>query len=175
MPYLVFSRASFEKAGFLVDVFRSAFSLVIYREGNVTIDDIDRVLERYRIKRGVDVDRDAYIRAVKDSRSYYLSERQRLMICTDGACLKRCVVDLTHDYIEGLAKQVGCSVITTGCHWRCDDASVVSLKVGAKSSSYLNCDTEENYIEMLESVKKLIAEDGDKLVKRSRKREKKGA
>ncbi|GEM_PF-953560 len=151
-----------------LDIRKSALSLVIHKEGRVLIDDINELLERYRL-RGIEIDRAEYIQAIKDSAEYYFSDRARLMICTDGACAKRSYVEHSEASLFEISRNLSCPVLLTGCHWRCEDGPVLALKVGAKNHSYLHCENDSSYLQAQEAMKKILAIDVEKLAKRSKK------
>jgi hypothetical protein len=149
-----------------MDILRSALSLVIHRGGKVSIRDITSLIKRYRSKRGIEIDQDEYVRAIKTSTEYYHQERARVFICTDRPCAKRSIFEISEDCLDSLSAKIGCSVITTGCHWQCDDAPVITLKVGDKTKHYLKCETQARRDQVLESIRDLVACDKAKQEKK---------
>ena len=128
-----------------MDVFRSALSLVIHKNGSVTAKDVDDLIERYRVKKGITLDKNRYWQAVRTATEHYQRQEYCLFVCTDSRCLAKTYINPSNASMQALSRELDCPVEVTGCHWQCDDAPVVTLKVGKKSYPITNCDSEETW------------------------------
>lgn len=128
-----------------MNVSRSALSLVIHKSGNVSSLDIDELLEHYRSRKGINIDREIYREAVKRASDHYNNHVISLFICTDRPCLKGTFVNPSEKSINALAQELKCPIETTGCHWQCDMAPVVTVKKGTQSRSFLQCSSSEEW------------------------------
>ena len=126
-----------------MDVFRSALSLVIHKHGNVDDADIDDLLDFYRSKKGINIDRSFFTAKVDAALSHYESKDRCLFVCSDGPCLERTSLNLSRSGIHSLQSSLDCEVELTGCHWLCDQAPSVTWKTGSRSESFVRCHEED--------------------------------
>jgi hypothetical protein len=136
-----------------MDMARSALSLVIRKNGAVSDSDIDYVISFYREKKGITLDQSKYRQAVQVASDKYERLAKGLFVCTDKPCLRKSFVNPSDESIELLSKDIECPIEITGCHWQCEQAPVVTLKVGTASQSLVRC-TSDSW----ESIRRLIAE-----------------
>jgi hypothetical protein len=135
-----------------MDVFRSALSLVIHKNGNVLESDVRDLLNHYRGNKGISIDRARYDEFIQLAQRHYANETVKLYICTDAPCLSRTFIHPSKLAIGKLSKELNCPVETSGCHWRCEEAPVVTLKHGQTSRCFVRCDAQENWNRVCESV-----------------------
>src|SRR4029450_5228504 len=126
-------------------VFRSALSLVIHKNGNVDREDVDDLIDRYRVKKGITLDKDKYWQAVRAATEHYQRQQYCLFVCTDSRCLAKSSINPSNSSMQALSRELNCPVEVTGCHWQCDDAPVLTLKVGSNSYAIANCSSDETW------------------------------
>ena len=139
-----------------MEIKRSAYSLVIHQRDCITEEDIDTLLLRIAQKRGVYFEREEYIATVNQAMERYFSEYSRVMICTDSHCLKGKVLDTSEAVLAKLSNALGCPVETTGCHWHCQEAPVITLKYGERDVHYFNCDNDKRVAEVFDTIGKIL-------------------
>lgn len=128
-----------------MDISRSALSLVIHKDGNVCAGDIDYVIDFYRVKKGITLDKDKYREAVEVSSVRYKNLAKGLFICTDKPCLRKSFINPSDKSLELLSKEIDCPIEITGCHWQCEQAPVATLKIGTISKSFLRCSSSDSW------------------------------
>jgi hypothetical protein len=124
-----------------MDLFKSALSLVIHKNGCVDAADVDDLLNFYREKKGISIDHKAYWRTVDSARHHYSKEQNKLFVCTDKPCLKNSFVNPSGRSLDALAGDLGCDVEATGCQWKCEDAPVLTLKIASEQYTFSRCST----------------------------------
>lgn len=139
-----------------MDIHRSALSLVIHKNGNVSECDIDYVLDFYRSNKGISIDAEKYREAVKRACSNYDKHANKLFICTDEPCLKKTFINPAGYSIETLSRKLKCPVETTGCHWHCDSAPVMTLKSDNRSNSFIKCSA-ANWQSVYDSISSFLS------------------
>jgi hypothetical protein len=132
-----------------MDVFRSALSLVIHKEGNVTETDIDELIARYIAKKGITLDKERYTQAVQSAIDHYQNQEQCLFICTESRCLKNIYLAPSQQNAELIGRMLGCDVVMTGCHYKCELAPVMTLKMQDQCVTLPDCSSEEAWNEAL--------------------------
>lgn len=137
-----------------MDVFRSAFSLVIHKAGDVNDADINDLLGFYETNKGITIDHQRYAAVVTSAREKYKKYEKALFICTDGPCLQKTLVNPSESSTKQLSEDLGCPVVTTGCHWQCAFAPVVTAKDQIDSVSFQQCETETKW----EGVRAFLAD-----------------
>jgi hypothetical protein len=140
-----------------MNVFQSALSLVIYKNGNVQELDIDDLLTRYRLKKGITIEKEIYCQAVEDATQYYKKSEQCLFVCTATPCLKRSYLHASDETMNRLSQELGCEVNVTGCHYQCENGPALTLKINNNSWSFLDISTEEKWREAGRSIQRLLA------------------
>ena len=135
-----------------MNLLRSALSLLIHGKGEVSTGQIDELLDYYGSKRGIHVDREKYEEALVKARERYYANCTNLFVCTDSSCLKKSFLHPSERSLERLGRELGCPVEVTGCHWRCDEAPVVTFKDGAVSKTFTNCSTEADWQKIREHI-----------------------
>jgi Fe2+ or Zn2+ uptake regulation protein len=120
--------------------------------------------------RGLTIDRGDYLHGVKSATNHYLSESNKVFICTDKACASRRTFEPTQDCLRSLSEAIGCHVEVTGCHWQCDHPPVMTLKYGDRSRQYLNCDTETRCAEVFDSMRELVRIEQSEQIKETEER-----
>lgn len=128
-----------------MDVFKSALSMVIHKNGRVEATDVDDLLNFYREKKGVAIDNQAYWRNIDSARHHYSKEQNKLFVCTDKPCLKNSFINPSGRGLEALAESLGCAVEATGCHWKCEEAPVLTLKIANEQYTFASCSTSEEW------------------------------
>lgn len=123
-------------------MFRSALSLTIHKEGTVDEADVDDLIDRYKRRKGIIIDKPAYMQAVAAAVIHYHSRQKCLMVCTDTPCLEKTFLNTGETSAEKLSKQIACPVETTGCHWECEQAPVLTLKNGTDITRFYKCSSE---------------------------------
>lgn len=136
-----------------MDLFRSALSLVIHKNGAVSSNDIHDLLSYYESKKGIKIDEERYKQAVESALLKYKEHELALFICTDKPCLKKISIVPSEENATALSESLGCPVEITGCHWQCRQAPVVTLKSGNCSESVVECLSQEKW----QHVKELVA------------------
>ncbi len=126
-----------------MDVFRSALSLVIHKNGKVIAEDVDDLVDRYRVKKGISLDKVRYWQAVKAATENYQRQDNCLFVCTDSRCLAKTFLSPSNASLKELSRDLDCPVEATGCHWQCDDAPVLTLKIGDRRYSIPDCSSAE--------------------------------
>jgi len=139
-----------------MDVFRSALSLVIHKNGSVTSADVDDLIERYRVKKGITLDKEKYWQAVRTATEHYQRQEYCLFVCTDSRCLAKTFLNPSNSSLQAVSRELNCPVEVTGCHWQCDDAPVLTLKVGASSYPLTNCSNEEAWRAARASIRRYL-------------------
>ncbi len=128
-----------------MNVMRTALSLTIHKRGAVSVDDAEALLKRYREKKGIFIDREIFKQALGDSRLHFENQTKTLFICTDNSCLRSTFVSPSDSSTQALSRVLNCAVETTGCHWQCADAPVVTFKFGHSTKSFLRCSSLESW------------------------------
>lgn len=139
-----------------MNVFQSALSLVIYKNGNVQEQDIDDLLARYRLKKGITIEKEVYCHAVESATQYFNKNEQCLFVCTAAPCLKRSYLHASDETMKRLSQELGCEVAVTGCHYQCDNGPALTLKINNSSWSFLDISTEEKWQEASRSIQGLL-------------------
>jgi hypothetical protein len=139
-----------------MDINRSAFSLVIHKNGNVTQSDIDDLLTRYRIHKGLFIDPKDYVEAIRLATERYQQNDNCLFVCTGGSCQKNAALDHSEKGIAKLGEELNCPVELTGCHWQCEHAPVVTLKTADHGQSFTHCSSHVSMELALKSIRALI-------------------
>ncbi|MGD9679694.1 MAG: (2Fe-2S) ferredoxin domain-containing protein [Candidatus Obscuribacterales bacterium] len=142
-----------------MDVWRSALAMVIYRNGQVEESDVDGLIERYREKKGIYLDRDIYLQAVASATRHYQKSESRLFVCTDSRCLDRSWLCPSRPNLTALERQLDCPVEATGCHWVCEEAPVVTLKKGSSAYRFEDCSSQERWDEVKSELALLLKDD----------------
>jgi hypothetical protein len=135
-----------------MDVFRSALSLVIHKNGHVLASDVRDLLNHYRANKGVTIDRARFDELIQLAQRQYMKESIKLYVCTDAPCLSKSFIHPSKLAIGQLAKELQCQVETSGCHWQCEEAPVVTLKHGQDSRSFVRCGSSESWASVCESI-----------------------
>ena len=143
-----------------MDVFRSALSLVIHKNGHVSGEDVDDLIDRYRVKKGITLDKDKYWQAVRAATEHYQRQQYCLFVCTDSRCLAKTFLNPSNSSMQALSHELNCPVEVTGCHWQCDDAPVLTLKVGSQSYSFPDCSSAESWQSARESILRHLEQRG---------------
>lgn len=139
-----------------MDVWRSALAMVIYRNGQVEESDVDGLIERYREKKGIHLDRDIYMQALASATRHYQKSENRLFVCTDIRCLDRSWLCPSRPNLAALESELGCPVEPTGCHWVCEEAPVVTLKRGIQAYRFADCSSKERWDEVRSQLRSLL-------------------
>ena len=114
-----------------MDIFRSALSLVIYKNGSVTEADVDDLIDRYRKKQSIVIEKDSFLQTLRTATEHYEGQTRCLFVCAEGPCLQKQFMEPCEAAVQELSKELGCDVEVTGCHWQCELAPVSTLKVGS--------------------------------------------
>lgn len=138
-----------------MNIFRSALSLVLYKKGKVAQADIDQLLKRYRDSDRIELDAQAYRRAVDAATEHYWRKERCFFICTGRPCDEKSTLDTSDLFLTYLANKLQCPIELTGCHWRCEVAPVATLKLGEMSHSF-SIMNESSWIPTVEKVRELI-------------------
>ena len=138
-------------------VFESALSLVIYKNGDVQEQDIDDLLIRYRIKKGIIIEKETYRQAVEAATQYFNRHDECLFVCTAAPCLKQSYLHPSNDSMQKVSQELGCEVAVTGCHYQCESGPTMTLKLDKGSSLFLDISTDEKWHAARESMQRLIA------------------
>jgi hypothetical protein len=140
------------------DCFNAAFSLVIYKEGSVTDWDVDDLLERYLKKQKIVVDKTLFLQELSKAAKHYKSSIRSLFVCSEISCRKKSYLGLEEASLKLLAQNLLCEVETTGCHWICESAPVLKLKIGQSIETYINCSTEKSVSNAISEMKNRLKE-----------------
>lgn len=135
---------------------RSALSLVIYKKGRVTPEDIEKLLARHEREKRYTFDRNRYYLAVKNANAHYWSRAHCVFVCTAEPCQKRTIMDQSPDALAALSTSFGCPVELTGCHWQCDEAPAVTLKSGDTQTHFVECSSPERWEQVQSEIKQLL-------------------
>ena len=139
-----------------MNVFSSALSLVIHKEGYVSDEDIADLLLRYREKKGIFIEKDVYDSAVKAALEHYHKKETNLLVCTGKSCLEKSFLHPSRKSLDKLEQMLGCAVETTGCQYRCEAAPIVSLKTECGLTAFENCSDESNWNQALNKISELL-------------------
>jgi ABC-type proline/glycine betaine transport system substrate-binding protein len=125
-----------------MNVFRSALSLVIHKEGNVSTTDIDQLIDRYKVKKGITLDKEKYTQAVDAAVERYQKPEPCLFICTESRCMKNMYIAPSQQNAEVIGRMLDCEVEMTGCHYKCELAPVLTLKKQDGCITFADCSSE---------------------------------
>ncbi|MBY0548594.1 MAG: hypothetical protein K2W95_15090 [Candidatus Obscuribacterales bacterium] len=134
-----------------MDVFRSALSLVIHKNGNVEERDVTDLLGFYAESKGITICKEAYQRALNEALRQYHDAERKLYVCTDKPCIRSSYLNPAGASLQELSERLGCAVESTGCHWQCENAPVVTLKHQQNKTTYLHC-VSERWAEVLRDI-----------------------
>lgn len=141
----------------MMDLFRSALSLAIHKQGDVAEADVDDVIERYKKRRAVEIDKRHYLEALDLALKHYEAQKSCLFVCNEGACAEKAFVGAAGPSLLELASQMPCSVEETGCHWKCELAPVLTLKSGQGQTVFASCDSDESLKSAVEKTLAILA------------------
>ncbi len=150
-----------------MDLFRSALSLVIHKNGHVSDADIEDLLNFYRHKKGIYIETERYRSTVEAAIKHYQKNINCLFICTDGPCLDKTFLTLSQISLQALRRELNCPVESSGCHWQCERAPSVTLKAGEESRSFPNCtalhwnETCEHVVALVEKSDQVASQDAN--------------
>jgi hypothetical protein len=136
-----------------MDLYRSALSLVIHKKGSVGEADVDDVISRYRRKRSIVIDKPSYLLALEAALAHYSEQKVCLFVCNEGVCAEKAFVGDAGPSLANLSEQLQCTVEETGCHWQCEGAPVLTLKVDGELISFSHCVSEESLSEALGQIR----------------------
>ncbi len=139
-----------------MDLFSAALSLVIHKKGSVTESDVDDLLDRYKTKQQVVVDRALFLKELSNAVLHYQARTRCLFVCTEISCRNKSFLDLDNSSLQLLSINLGCDVEATGCHWVCEAAPVLTLKVGSELRAFPNCASREALRSATETIKQLL-------------------
>ena len=140
-----------------MDLFRSALSLAIHKSGDVTDADVDDLISRYKKRRSIDVDKASYLVALDQALKHYHAQRLCMFVCNEATCAeKRFVGGAGPSFLE-LQQLLPCDVEETGCHWKCESAPVLTLKVGDDQVVFANCDSDDTLRSVIEQASAVCA------------------
>lgn len=140
-----------------MDIERSALSLMIHKEGHVTEADVSFLIDWYRENRNITIERDVYGEALERVRRFYSEQPVRLMVCTDGPCEKQSCLNTQEGDLSELSEFLGCPVLPTGCHWECEDAAILTLKLGDSHHRFRRLNSWSELQNVLATIKSEIA------------------
>lgn len=140
-----------------MDMFSAALSLVIHKKGSVTESDVDDLLDRYRTKQLIIIDKHLFLQALSKALQHFAERTRCLFVCTEISCRKKAYLNFDDASLQALSVTLGCQVEATGYHWICDDAPVLTLKIEQKLASFADCSSEEALQEASASIKSLLS------------------
>lgn len=126
-----------------MDLYRSALSLTIHKLGFVEEADVDDVISRYRKKHSIVIDKDSYLHALEAALAHYNARPAYLFVCNEGACAQKAFLGADGPWSASLREKLPCPVEETGCHWKCEMAPVLTLKLGSQQINYPDCSSAE--------------------------------
>lgn len=138
------------------DIFKKAFSLVLNKNGKVSTQDVDELLHHYKVDKNIDIDKSAFVIELALAKKFYSEQEKSLFVCTNVTCKDSTYLEQSESSLNNLAKNLGCQVIKTGCHWQCEYASVVTLKTGEYLTSYTGCNSKIDWENTLTQIRKRL-------------------
>lgn len=140
-----------------MDLFSAALSLVIHKQGSVTESDVDDLLERYRTKQSIVVDKEHFQQELSIAQEHYKNRTRCLFVCTELSCRNKTILNLDDNSLQKLSIKLGCDVEATGCHWVCEAAPVLTLKLGSELKTFQNCASQEALHSATEIILQLLS------------------
>lgn len=128
-----------------MDIHRSALSMVIHKQGDVTEWDVTDLIQRYQAKKGITLDKERYWQAVRVATEQYKSNVPCLYMCTDSRCLTKAYLSPTGASLEQLSAELGCRVEPTGCQWQCEEAPMLTMKTASGAESLFRINSAESW------------------------------
>lgn len=135
-----------------VDLYKSALSLLIHKQGCVSDGDVDDLLERYKKKRSIVIAKGDYLQALSEAKQHYFGTTVCLFVCSEGACAERAYIGAEGPSPALMQEKLGCPVEMTGCHWQCELAPVVTLKIDSRQVCYADCSSAQSVDGLLLAV-----------------------
>jgi hypothetical protein len=139
-----------------MDLFKSALSLVIHKEGDVVEADVDDLISRYKKKRAVDIDKPSYMTALDQALKHYDSRKLCMFVCNEAACAEKAFVGAAGPSMSELESLMPCAVEETGCHWKCELAPVLTLKQGDTQTVFANCSSDQSLHSILQRTREIL-------------------
>jgi hypothetical protein len=139
-----------------MDLTRAALSLVIHKQGAVTEIDVDDLLDRYKRKQGIAIDKADFLQALSHALQHYESRTKCLFVCTEGPCQKATFIHTDPTSLQKLSRELGCEVEDTGCHWQCEVAPVLTFKTETTVRRFGSCASEQAVFDMCTAIVEMI-------------------
>lgn len=134
----------FHASGFLVKV-----------EGAWT----DKALAQFRHflnLRGLSPSPDELARALDQAKGEYVAGNNRLYLCAAQPCCGKIAFGISDAELDRLSRDLGLPISKTGCQGPCKQASVVSVRIGARSEMFAQVNTEDDWRAVLGFVKTAV-------------------
>lgn len=112
-----------------MDIYQAALSLVIHKNGAVTEADADDLLDRYKRKSGLIVNKAEFMQSLHEATQHYSAQAKCLFVCTEIHCAGKTIIPLDPESLSALGASLDCAVEPTGCHWQCEFAPVFTIKL----------------------------------------------